>query len=204
LLRTAREEPPLTPRLAFVRQPAWPQAEDDVKQAFEELVEFLGEEVVAEVELPAVFGDAIAWHQTIMEADVARNLGPTYERASDALSPRLREIIERGRTILAVDYSRALDQIAVLNGILGEVFAEFDAIVTPAGTGEAPLGLDSTGDPVFCTVWTLCGTPAISLPILQGSNGMPMGVQLVGRTGDDARLLRTARWLVGAAADGLA
>ena len=69
-------------------------------------------------------------------------------------------------------------------------------IVTPATTGQAPRGLSSTGSPTFCTIWTLLGLPAVTLPLLTGADGMPIGVQLVGRFGDDARLLRTARWLV--------
>ena len=72
---------------------------------------------------------------------------------------------------------------------------EYDAIITPAATGEAPVGLESTGNPVFCTPWTLAGLPSISLPLLGGTNDMPVGVQLVAAKGDDARLLRTARWL---------
>jgi Asp-tRNA(Asn)/Glu-tRNA(Gln) amidotransferase A subunit family amidase len=76
------------------------------------------------------------------------------------------------------------------------VFRAFDAILTPATIGTAPKGLESTGDPVFCTLWTLCGMPAISLPLMQGENRLPLGVQLVAARGDDARLLRTANWLV--------
>ncbi|MFO1349255.1 MAG: amidase family protein [Gammaproteobacteria bacterium] len=85
-----------------------------------------------------------------------------------------------------------------LDDLLGHYY---DAIITPATTGEAPLGLDSTGSPVLCTTWTLCGVPAITLPLLQGPNGMPLGVQLVGARGDDARLLRTARWLAAQVAE---
>ena len=70
-------------------------------------------------------------------------------------------------------------------------------IITPAAAGEAPKGLESTGDPSFCTLWTLCGMPALSLPLMRGGNGLPIGVQLVGARGTDARLLRTARWLAG-------
>ena len=84
----------------------------------------------------------------------------------------------------------------ILNAGLDRVFERYDAILTPAAPGEAPAGLESTGSPVFCTLWTLCGTPAVTLPLLRGSTGLPMGVQLVGKRGDDARLLRTARWLV--------
>ncbi|MBI3060434.1 MAG: amidase, partial [Deltaproteobacteria bacterium] len=67
--------------------------------------------------------------------------------------------------------------------------------LTPSAPGSAPKGLASTGDPSFCTLWTLCGMPALSLPLLQSANGLPLGVQLVGPRDGDARLLRTARWL---------
>jgi len=72
----------------------------------------------------------------------------------------------------------------------------YDAIITPATTGEAPAGLDSTGNPIFNSLWTYLGAPAITLPLMEGPNGLPVGVQLVGRRGDDARLLRTASWLM--------
>jgi Asp-tRNA(Asn)/Glu-tRNA(Gln) amidotransferase A subunit family amidase len=71
----------------------------------------------------------------------------------------------------------------------------YDALLTPAASGTAPRTLESTGDPSFCTLWTLAGVPAISLPIMRGANGLPIGVQLVGPPDGDARLLRTARWL---------
>ncbi|KJB90528.1 hypothetical protein [Skermanella aerolata] len=66
----------------------------------------------------------------------------------------------------------------------------------PATTGEAPLGLTSTGDPVFFTIWTYRGVPAITLPLLEGENRLPMGMQLVDRCGNDAWLLRAAKWLM--------
>jgi Asp-tRNA(Asn)/Glu-tRNA(Gln) amidotransferase A subunit family amidase len=131
-----------------------------------------------------------------MFADIAKSCAGLYERGRDKLSESLRGIIEEGRKVLAVDYSAAMDWRTVLNGGLDEVFARFDAILTPAANGEAPVGLESTGDPAFCTLWSFCGTPAVSLPLLVGENGMPIGVQLVGPRGNDARLLRTANWLV--------
>ena len=192
---TATQEPPLRPNLGFVRSPAWDDADDDTKEAFTELCEHLGD-AVQEMELPSVFGDALDLHRTIMEADLAKNLAKEYESGRDKLSDTLCEMIERGQKVLAVDYNRAVDRQASLNMALGEIFERVDAILTPAALAEAPRGLESTGSPVFCTIWTLCGTPAITLPLLEGSSGLPMGVQLVGRKGDDARLLRTAQWLV--------
>jgi Asp-tRNA(Asn)/Glu-tRNA(Gln) amidotransferase A subunit family amidase len=77
-----------------------------------------------------------------------------------------------------------------------ELFEQrYDAILTPAVDGTAPAGLESTGDPAFCTLWTMLGLPSMSLPLLQGANGLPLGVQLVGPRHGDGRLLRTARWL---------
>jgi len=194
LVRAAAEEPPVPPLLAFVRSPVWEQADEDTKGVFAELVAHLGENV-KEVELPDGSRDAIEWHRTILEADLARRFEREYERGKDRLSAILREMIERGQKVLAVDYNRAVDRVPFLSDVLDGIFVEFDAILTPAATGEAPRGLGSTGSPIFCTIWTLCGAPAITIPVLQGSHGMPIGAQLVGPRGGDARLLRTARWL---------
>jgi Asp-tRNA(Asn)/Glu-tRNA(Gln) amidotransferase A subunit family amidase len=195
LLEVARQEPPLTPTLAFVRTPVWDQAEEDTKAAFAELIDALGERV-EEVPLPALFDDAIEAHRTIMETDLARSFAKEYARGRAQLSDTLRTMIERGQRTLAVDYNRAVDGRAVLNATLAPCFDRYEALLTPAALGEAPKGLEATGNPVFCTIWTLCGMPAITLPLLRGSRGLPLGVQLVGQRGDDARLLRTARWLV--------
>jgi Asp-tRNA(Asn)/Glu-tRNA(Gln) amidotransferase A subunit family amidase len=196
LTALATQPPPVTPRLALVKTPAWSLAEQDARQAFAELAEFLGS-AVEEVDLDELLAPAVDWHRSIMEADLARSFRREYQRGSAQLSPALREILERGQQILAVDYVDALERVPGLRSALAEFLLEYDAILTPAATGEAPLGLESTGSPVFCTPWTLCGMPAVSLPLLQGANGLPLGVQLVAARGDDARLLRTANWLAG-------
>jgi Asp-tRNA(Asn)/Glu-tRNA(Gln) amidotransferase A subunit family amidase len=193
----ASEEPPVEPMFAFIKTPHWERADADAKEAFDELRQVLGERV-EEVALFPSADDAWNWHQTIMEAEMAANLEREWERGRKKLSEKLRSLLERGREVRAVDYQRALRMIAPLNATFDELFMQrYDAILTPAAPGTAPKGLKSTGDPAFCTLWTLCGMPAISLPLLRGSNGMPLGVQLVGRRNFDARLLRTARWLAG-------
>jgi Asp-tRNA(Asn)/Glu-tRNA(Gln) amidotransferase A subunit family amidase len=148
------------------------------------------------VELPLPFTDVIASHAHIMLADIAKNFGPVDERHPGQLSARLRGMIEEGRHVSAIDYNRAREQQEQLHGLLEPYFNRFDALLTPASAGPAPEGLDATGSPVFCTTWTFLGMPAVSLPLLE-SDGLPLGVQLVGVRRDDARLLRTARWLVG-------
>ena len=135
-------------------------------------------------------------HRTVMDVEMAHNFHRDFEQGGESLSKVLRDLIERGRKTLAVDYTRAVAGSAALNDALDGVFDEYDAILTPSAPGPAPRGLDNTGNPAFCSLWTYLGTPAVSLPLLQAESGLPIGVQLVGRRGNDARLLRTANWLV--------
>jgi Asp-tRNA(Asn)/Glu-tRNA(Gln) amidotransferase A subunit family amidase len=194
-VEVAAEEPPLPPMFAFVKTPYWERADEDTKEGFAELIEQLGERVEEIEMLPSAI-DAWELHRTIMEAEMAANLEREWDKGRDRLSEQLRSQIERGRNVRAIDYQRALSRIGPIYESFLELFEQrYDAILTPAATGAAPKGLSSTGDPVFCTLWTLCGMPAISLPLLQGANGLPLGVQLVGPRNGDARLLRTARWL---------
>jgi Asp-tRNA(Asn)/Glu-tRNA(Gln) amidotransferase A subunit family amidase len=195
LASVAASEPPLPPRLAFVRSPVWEQALPVTRRAFAELVDTL-DEAVTEVEVGPGFARAVEMHRAIMEVEMAHNLHRDYDKGGERLSPVLRALIERGRARAAVDYTAALAGIPALNRALEAVFDEYDAIVTPAAPGEAPRGLESTGNPIFCTVWTYLGTPAVTLPLLRSEEGMPLGVQLVARRDNDARLLRTARWLI--------
>ena len=194
LMRIAGEAPPVTPHIGFARTPVWDQAEETTKQAFAELVETLGDDV-EEVALTDPFDKVVDWHRVIMESDLAKSFAGEYARGADTLSAVLREIIERGRKYLAVDYNRAIDWRPVLDRMLGEAFEWNDALLAPATIGPAPASLASTGNPIFCTLWTYLGVPAITLPLFRSENGMPFGAQLVGPRGDDARLLRTARWL---------
>ena len=191
----AASEPPLPPRFAFVRSPVWDKAEPSTREAFEELVAALGEHIT-EVDLGSSFGAAIDWQRTIMDVEMADNLRRDYKQGGDKLSEPLRKLIERGLGYSAVDYLAAVGGIKPLNEGLDSIFDEYDAIVTPAAPGEAPRGLGATGNPIFCTLWTYLGTPAVTLPLMQSEAGLPLGVQLVGRRDNDARLLRSARWLV--------
>jgi Asp-tRNA(Asn)/Glu-tRNA(Gln) amidotransferase A subunit family amidase len=194
-VEVAAEEPPLPPMFAFVKTPYWERVDEDTKEGFAELIEQLGAQV-EEIELLPSAIDAWELHCTIMEAEMAANLEREWDKGRDRLSEQLRAQLERGRNVRAIDYQRALSRIAPIHESFVELFEQrYDAILTPAATGAAPKGLSSTGDPVFCTLWTLCGMPTISLPLLQSANELPLGVQLVGPRDGDARLLRTARWL---------
>ena len=131
-----------------------------------------------------------------MTGGFSHNLASYEARGRDQLSRQMQDAIDQGREVRAHDYLTAVDWIQVLNAGLDEIFKRYDAILTPSATGAAPMGLESTGNPAFCTLWTLLGTPAITLPILKDEAGLPIGVQLIGRRGEDAKLMRTAAWLM--------
>jgi len=189
----AREQPPLPPRFAFVRTPVWDKAEPETKAAFEELTAALGP-AVAPVELPAALAEAWEVHRTIMATEMAHYLAPIVARGEP--SEVMRRLLAHGGSVRAVDYLAALAKAPRFAASLAEIFDAYDAILTPAAPGVAPKGLAATGDPAFCTLWTLSGLPALSLPLLAGESGLPLGVQLVGAAGHDARLLRTAGALI--------
>jgi len=194
LLRICDEVPPMPPRFAFVRTARWEKADEATHAGLEQVVEALGNRV-AEINLPSIFDSVWDWQKIVNETDIAANYGDLCARGMDKISSSLRGQLEKGSQTKTVDYLHAQAQRAGLNACLNEIFEDYDALITPAATGEAPKGLDHTGDPMFCTPWTFCGVPALTLPLLQGENGLPVGVQIVGQYGDDGRLLRTARWL---------
>jgi Asp-tRNA(Asn)/Glu-tRNA(Gln) amidotransferase A subunit family amidase len=192
----AAAEPPLPPMFGFMKTSLWDRVDADAREAFGELVASLGDRV-EEIELAVPTDEVLELQRAIGGAEIAINLRREWDKGREKLSPALQARIEHGRQVRAVDYLGALSQIPLLNDTLTELFEQrYDAILTPAASGTAPAGLESTGDPAFCALWTLCGVPALSVPLMQGANDLPLGVQLVGARHRDGQLLRTARWLV--------
>jgi Asp-tRNA(Asn)/Glu-tRNA(Gln) amidotransferase A subunit family amidase len=191
----AATEPPRAPMFAFVKTSMWDRVDADAREALDKLVERLGNRVEV-VELIASADEVLEWQRAIGGAEIAVNLRREWETGRDKLSAALRARIEHGRGVLARDYLEALGRVPPLVASLTDLFEQrYDAILTPAAFGTAPKGLESTGDPAFCAVWTLCGMPALNVPGLRGANGLPLGAQLVGAPHRDGQLLRTARWL---------
>jgi len=194
LLAASKEKPPAEPVLAHIKLPFMNELEEDVKEGFKEIKDELKGKV-DEIELPEGFASIPDWHKIIMESDMARSFSEEYKKSKNKLSDKIIEAIERGMKYTSVEYNNALAKIDVANAYFNQFFHDYDAILTPSACGEAPKGLKSTGNPIFCTIWTYCGMPCINLPLLQGKNGLPVGVQLVSSLFDDERLFRNASWL---------
>lgn len=195
LLAVCLAEPAARPRLCFAKTPWWDQVEPEARLAYEAFVDLM-EGVLASIVLPAIAEPAVSWHATVNEVELAYALRREYQHQAQGLSPALHQRIGRAMATPAMDYLAAKARQPEVARACAEHFADFDALVCPAALGGAPRGLGSTGNPLMQTVWTFAGLPSLSLPLLTLSGGLPLGVQLVGRLHDDARLLRTARWLV--------
>ena len=199
MISVMAEPIPVDPVFAFVRTPAWDKTEQVTKDSFRELIEAINEskpKTIDIFDLPEQFDTIFEDHRKVMEADLARNFAEEYTRGKTQLSKGLCSMIERGQQITDQEYNASVATIADYASSLDEIFELYDAILTPATPGPAPAGLHTTGDPVMNTIWTFCGTPALNLPLLQSEEGLPLGVQLVGEKNDDARLFRSARWLL--------
>ena len=154
------------PRLAAVRSPVWHQADPSAQEHFLKIVARLrsaGAEVQEE-DLPSAFEHAHAVHRTIMYGEGARVFAELQRREREKLSPRLNALIDEGIGIADSDLARDLEQKGRLAGELDAFLRTFDGVITPPALGEAPADLTQTGDPAFCTIWSLCGVPAVTIP----------------------------------------
>ena len=191
LLATVNDGWNLPPLLAFVKTHAWKDTDHAMQEAFGELVEALGSNVT-EIIIDSATEDGVKAAGIVQGAELAHHYGPILDRAPELISKQLAECIEAGRRINAVDYVAALEDRKRHYQTLQELYNDYGTILTPAALGPAPKDHNTTGNPVFCAFWTYLGVPAVTLPLLE-ADGMPLGVQLIGRRGDDGRLLRGAR-----------
>jgi Asp-tRNA(Asn)/Glu-tRNA(Gln) amidotransferase A subunit family amidase len=184
----------LAPRFAFVKTPVWDKADAEARQALEGLVKQLGDACVTD-DLPDSYAAAWDAQRIVMATEMAFNLGKLADQGGDKVSQRFHELMAEGRQVPATRYLESVALGRRLRDGLSPLFERCDAILTLSTPGVAPEGT-ATGNPVFNSLWSLTGLPAVTLPLLKGTGGLPIGVQLVGAYNDDARLLRTARWLV--------
>jgi Asp-tRNA(Asn)/Glu-tRNA(Gln) amidotransferase A subunit family amidase len=190
------EAPRDPPRLAIARTSDWEGAAQAVRDRFAADVALLREAgaPVREVSLPAGLDEARLVHRTIMAFEGAAELGPLVEREPATVSAVLRRFLAEGAGVGHDTYQAARAERDRLVEEFRHWADGFDGVVTPAAPDEAPSS-ESTGDPRFCTRWTLVGAPAIVVRSGLGPQGLPIGLQLVGAPGQDARLLGTARWV---------
>ena len=189
--------PSEAPRFGLYRTPMWNEAEPATAAALDAAraaLERAGA-AVAELAITPEHEWLIEVHDTIMWFEIVRALAFERIKHSAELSPQLAQSIDAGMAIGADVYDQARVRAAAARAGLDGFFGGCDAVIVPAAPGEAPAGLGSTGNAVFNRMWTLLGVPCVAVPARWADNGLPTAVQLVGRFGDDARLMECAVFL---------
>ncbi len=195
--------PQAAPRFGLYRTPMWPEAEPSTEQALERArsaLEKAGATVV-ELAVPAGHQNLTAAQESVMGFELVRGLAYERLQRSAELSPRLGQQLDEGMAVGAEEYDAAVAYTTAARAGLSGFFGDCDVLLTPAAPGEAPVGLGYTGNPIFNRMWTLLGTPCVTMPALWGASGLPTGIQLVGRVGDDARLMAAGLFAERALAD---
>jgi Asp-tRNA(Asn)/Glu-tRNA(Gln) amidotransferase A subunit family amidase len=184
------------PRIVKLPGFPWTQIDREVESAIDSALATLahdGAEIVAK-EFPPAWRDAAKVHRTIMLYEAAHALGDLQARERARLSQTLNAALDEGHAIGEDDYRAARTAREQAIAFFGEWSGAFDAIASPPAPSVAPPSLAATGDPACCTLWSLTGFPAITLPVARASNGLPLGLQLAAATAHDDRLLSVAAW----------
>ncbi|HWI15529.1 MAG TPA: amidase [Burkholderiales bacterium] len=184
------------PRFAAVRSPVWNLAEPAQEQSFARAIDSLraAGATVDERELPAAFNEAHTATRTLMAYEARAHFGKLRDDRGDAMSAQLKALIDEGAGITEEKYRDALALQGRLKTQFAAYVAAFDAVITPPAPGEAPNTLEQTGSPAFCTIWSLLGVPAITVPVELGPGGMPLGLQITAAFGAERVALSAALW----------
>jgi Asp-tRNA(Asn)/Glu-tRNA(Gln) amidotransferase A subunit family amidase len=185
------------PRLGLCRTPQWPQATAATREALDAAARQLaaaGAEL-RELALPEEFANLAVAQETIQIFEGARCCAYELTMHREQLSQKLLELLAPAEGISYAAYAEALALAETCRRKLQAIFTDYDALLVPSAPGEAPAGLDATGNPIFNRMWTLLHTPAVNLPGHIGPHGLPVGVQVIGPLGMDDRLLSIAAWM---------
>ncbi len=185
------------PRIGICRTPEWSAALPETESAMERSAATLAGAgaALSEMVLPPDFAGVNRAQIDIMNYESYASLASERLQRYDGLSEKLKQLLANAAQCDAGRYAAAQALVASCRRQLDRLFAEVDVLIAPSAPGEAPAGLAATGDPVFCRMWTIMHVPAINLPCGLGPNRLPVGLQVIGRRGDDARALAVADWV---------
>ncbi len=185
------------PRVGMCRTPVWSAAQPETVAAMEGCAATLARAgaKLSEIVLPREFDGVNQAQIDIMNCESYAALACERLQHYDGLSDKLKQLLENAAKCDAARYDAAQALVASCRSRLDEIFSGLDVLIAPSAPGEAPAGLAATGDPIFCRMWTVLHVPAINLPCGPGPNGLPLGLQVIGRRGEDARALAVADWI---------
>lgn len=184
-------------RVGVCQTPFWDQADDATKAAIEATAKAMSKAgaKVTGLDLPHGFDSIDLTHQHVSSFEFVRNRAWEINHHFDEISQTLRENrLAHGESCSFAQYQEARQQCEQRRLKLEEIFKDYDVLLTPSAPGEAPIGLNATGSHAFSSIWTVCHTPSITLPLFHGENNLPIGVQLVTKRDTDDDLFAFALW----------
>ncbi len=193
-------KPDRAPRIGLCQSPVWDKAQPETVALWDRVTTALGRAGAALLprELPDAYRALDTAQPLIMHAESARSMGWELAEHPAEISDFLRERLLWGLAPGTPALDAALADVATLQARFPTVLDGVDVLLTPSAPGEAPAGIDWTGDPVFNAYWTALGVPCVTVPAGFGPNGLPLGIQIVGRRGDDRAVLAWAQWVASA------
>ena len=194
ILNETKKGPLFEPKFIFYKTDHWKIIDKKSKESFEYFIKSFKKNIEI-FDTPSYFKDIHKYHQIIHETDLANNFSVYFKKFKKKLSKYMQDAITKGNKHSAKEYAEAIDFMKRSYESYQEVFEDYHGVLSPSSPGVAPKGLKSTGTAEFNKVWSYLGTPCISLPLLEGENNLPLGVQLIGDKYDDHRFLGVARWL---------
>ena len=194
MLEVCRKKPLFEPKFIFYKTDSWKKVDKKSRESFEFFIKAFKKNIEV-FDTPPYFKDINKYHQIIHETDLSNNFQDYYKKSKNKLSKEMQSAISRGMKYTAKEYTEAIDFMKRSYESYNEVFEDYHGVLSPCSTGVADKGLKSTGSADFNKFWSFMGVPAIALPLLQGENNLPLGVQLIGDKYDDQRFLGIARWL---------
>ncbi len=190
---------PVEPAFVWIDMPYRDRYSDTLNEGVDELCDVLANETKATLDripAPQSFSALPGCHQVIYDIEILKSLDTEWNQHRDQLSETARNGLQRAESRSQDEYEEALGILSAAEEWFDTFFHDYDGILTPSAPDIAPKFGDGTGDSICCVVWTLCGLPCLSMPLLTGDHNMPLGIQLVGARDRDDRLMRTARWLI--------
>ena len=194
ILSETKKGPIFEPKFIFYKTDHWKIIDKKSRESFEYFIKSFKKNIDI-FDTPSYFKDIHKYHQIIHETDLANNFSVYFQKFKKKLSKYMQDAISNGNKYTAKEYAEAIDFMKRSYESYEEVFEDYHGVLSPSSPGVAPKGLKSTGTAEFNKVWSYLGTPCISLPLLEGENNLPLGVQLIGNKYDDHRFLGVANWL---------